>query len=113
MTNERADAFVISVVRSGGIAGMRRTWSVEAAPPQRPVWTELVRACPWDAIASTREVSTTSADRFVWAIEVVTIDHRHHAELPDRALTGPWRELVDRVRSEGESIPARRRAADG
>jgi hypothetical protein len=97
MTDERADAFVISVVRSGGIAGMRRTWSVEAAPPQRPVWTELVRACPWDAIASTRE----------------TIDRRHHAELPDRALTGPWRELVDRVRSEGESIPARRRAADG
>lgn len=85
---------VIAVVRSGGIAGIRRRWRVEPDPEEAGDWIALVRRCPWD-----EEPQASGADRFVWRIRVRTPSERHEQELPDGALDGPWRELVDAVRA--------------
>jgi hypothetical protein len=82
----------VAVSRTGGIAGMTRTWSVrvdEGAPPGQVV-RSVVDACPWDEPA----VPTTGADRFVY---LVRADERQ-ARLGEAAVVGPWRRLVDRVR---------------
>ena len=145
------DQVTIVVVRSGGFAGLRREWRVDAGDDDVDRWLVLVEACPWDEpeAASRREdggsgdaaadsdtgqrgdagqgrdadprraperkgsapehprpeptpepgPSPRAADRYVWIIRARTPEHRRETELPEPALTGPWRELVDAVRS--------------
>jgi hypothetical protein len=86
---------IVVVVRSGGIAGMRKQWRAEPPASDAPHWIALIDECPWDdAIDDDR-----AADRFVWRITAsgdgVT---EREAELPDSRLYGPWRALVDEVR---------------
>lgn len=91
-----ADArVVIVVVRTGGIAGIRREWQVEPEPDEAPEWISMVDNCPWDTDAD----AGRGADRFVWLIRVRTPEERRERELPDSALDGPWRALVDAVRA--------------
>jgi hypothetical protein len=92
----------IQVTRSGGVAGIRRGWCVESHEPE--AWEPLVAACPWDA-----EPESVGADRFVWLIEVTSPPPARTAELPEAAVHGPWRELVERVREQGEPVRAPRR----
>jgi hypothetical protein len=101
----------ISVTRSGGVAGLRRGWCIESHEPG--AWRPLVEACPWD-----EEPGTAGADRFVWRIEVSAPPPARTAELPETAVHGPWRALVERVREEGEPVrpdvpPPRRRPDRG
>ena len=100
MADARPDTFTISVVRTGGFAGLRRTWSVDTADAAATDWAGMVDACPWDAAASSRP----STDRFVWRIDVRGGRGRRvrSATLADSALVGPWRALVDAVRGAGE-----------
>jgi hypothetical protein len=86
---------VIAVVRTGGIAGIRRRWRVEAPSEEAGEWIALIDSCPWDAPAP----DGRGADRFVWSIRARTPSERREQELPDGALDGPWRELVDAVRA--------------
>jgi hypothetical protein len=88
-------AVVIAVVRSGGIAGIRRQWLVEAATPDAESWIALIDSCPWDQDAD----AGAGADRFVWSIRARTPSERRERDLPDSALDGPWRALVDAVRA--------------
>ena len=88
---------VIRVTRSGGIAGIRRGWFVESTEPDG--WPPLVDACPWQ-----EPVEPTGADRFVWRIEVAAPEPTRLAELPETAVRGPWRDLVDRVQELGEPL---------
>jgi len=97
-TNGRPVA-VISVVRTGGFAGLRREWTVEIDDGEWPDWQRLVDACPWDSVPD-----DPAPDRFVYLISVPP----HSARVPERRLTGPWRELADRVRD----AHARRSVAD-
>lgn len=91
----------IQVTRSGGVAGIRRGWCVESQ--EADAWEPLVAACPWDA-----EPECVGADRFVWLIEVAAPPPVRTARLPAGAVHGPWRELVERVREQGEPVrPAR------
>ena len=81
----------LTVVRSGGFAGMRRTWSAQLSSEEaEQQWLPLFRQPP-------PATDDEGADRFTYEISVgpaaVTI--------PERCLTGPWRELVDRARSGG------------
>lgn len=85
---------VIVVVRSGGIAGMRRHWQVEADPQTAGAWIDLIDRCPWDQTTDTDE----GADRFVWSIEARTPSERRESELNDSQIDGPWLALVDAVR---------------
>lgn len=86
---------VIVVVRTGGIAGIRREWQVEPEPSEASQWISMVDDCPWDADAD----AGRGADRFVWLIRVRTPEEKRERELPDSALDGPWRALVDAVRA--------------
>ena len=81
----------VSVTRSGGMAGLRRTWVVVVDDlPDSDSWRTLLGSIPWDA----RPRSAPQPDRYVYEIRY---SHRH-VVVPEQQLTGPWRELVDRVR---------------
>ena len=87
--------FVITVARTGGFAGMRREWTVEVSAPQDAErWRPIVEACPWD---TTGEAPATP-DGFVYDLRVAD----HTAVVAERELDGPWRELVDAVRSTAD-----------
>jgi hypothetical protein len=89
------DRVVIAVVRTGGIAGLRRRWRVERDPAEAEDLIALIDSCPWDSTPA----ESTGADRFVWTIRARTPAEQHEQELPDAALDGPWRDLVDAVRA--------------
>ena len=77
----------VTVTRSGGFAGLTQTWSVDASPEE---WKTLLDSLPWD-----RRPAAASVDRYVYRIRV----SRRQITLPEERVEGPWRELVERVRS--------------
>jgi len=87
-----AGDLVVTVVRTGGFAGLRREWAASGPPDE---WMPLVEACPWRSVPADRD----SRDRFVYAITVRAPLKRCSATVPEAALTGPWKALVDRVQS--------------
>ncbi|RFA19261.1 protealysin inhibitor emfourin [Subtercola boreus] len=95
-------AVAVTVVRSGGFAGLKRTWEATTDDPSAAEgWLGLADALPWGQ-APTRD--TQSADRFVYRIVIVVrAEIRHEATLPESALTGGWRDLVDRVQKQAAS----------
>lgn len=108
------DRIAIAVVRSGGIAGLRRRWRAEPAPEATPQWVALVERCPWNERI---DDDPTSADRYVWSIHARLRAQQLEQVVPDTRLEGAWRELVDAVRdADGagarESDGADRRASD-
>lgn len=92
----------ITVERSGGIAGMKRIWTVQAvSPDEKDRWQPLVEACPWDAVPeAARDVPEGQPDRFTYSIRA----GQRRATLPEQAVTGPWRDLVDFARAAAESM---------
>nr|WP_314842031.1 protealysin inhibitor emfourin [uncultured Microbacterium sp.] len=86
---------VIAVVRSGGIAGIRRQWRVEPDPADTSEWITMIDSCPWDEESD----ADAGADRFIWIIRVRTPAEKRERELPDSELSGPWRALVDAVKA--------------
>ncbi|WP_219995898.1 protealysin inhibitor emfourin [Schumannella soli] len=102
----------MSVSRTGGVAGIRREWRIDVDGDGRADWILLLDACPW----STAEYATEApagprgADRMTWTIAADGPEQARRAEVPEPELTGPWRELVDRVRRDGEPVAARGRA---
>jgi hypothetical protein len=81
----------VSVTRSGGFAGLRRTWAVTVdEQPDRDAWDELLGRLPWGERVS----GAPQPDRYVYEIRC----SGNRATLPEQQLTGVWRELVNRVR---------------
>jgi hypothetical protein len=81
--------FVISVVRTGGLAGLRREWTVEVGvPDDLPHWQPLIEACPWDASGGDNH-----PDGFVYDLRANT----REARVPERELSGAWQHLVEEV----------------
>lgn len=97
-------AIVVEVIRTGGLAGLRREWRAAPPPDATRRWVILIERCPWDAADA---ADPKGADRFQWFIRARAGAERREAELADRALTGPWRELVDEVRRAAASEPPR------
>ena len=99
----------ISVERSGGIAALTRVWTVNAQTESaKSQWQPIVEACPWDAVpktvrAAAAEASGNQPDRFIYAIRA----GQRRAALPEQAVTGPWRVLVDSTRAAAEDSPGR------
>lgn len=102
-TSPDDDRIVVAVVRTGGVAGIRRRWRVEPPRPEAEMWIAMIDRCPWDALPRT----DPGADRYVWSIEVRMPKVQRERELADSELQGAWRELVDAVRNAdaGGSIP--------
>lgn len=81
----------VIVSRSGGFAGMRRTWTVALDDqPDESAWERLIDELPWSSV----QQLAPKPDRFVYEIRVSS----HRVRLAEDQLDGPWRELVDRVK---------------
>lgn len=95
-------ALTVTVVRSGGFAGIKRTWEAEAHDSTTAeLWSGLVESLPW---GQAPQHDPQSADRFVYRIVIVIhTEVRHQVILPESELTGGWRELVDRVQKESDA----------
>ena len=93
----------ITVQRSGGIAALTRIWSVDAvSPDDKNRWVPIVEACPWDEAKSQAQASN-EPDRFMYSIRA----GQRRATLPERAVTGPWQELVECAKAEGSESRGR------
>ena len=86
-------AIVLTVARTGGVAGLRTEWRV--ATDDSDEWMPLIEACPWDTVTA----DPHSRDRYIYLIEVMSPSRRCKAAVPEAALAGPWKELVERVQS--------------
>jgi len=95
-SGEARSGVVIAVVRTGGLAGLRRRWRVEPEPEQVPTWIGLVERCPWNRPTPTD--APVGADRFTWSIHARLPDEQREQVLTDADLHGAWRDLVDAVR---------------
>jgi hypothetical protein len=101
---------LVAVTRTGGFAGIPRVWKAEPPEDQAPEWITLIDRCPWDEHP---DRDTRGADRFQWSIRAKCApDQEREADLPDSAVTGPWRDLVDAVRAWTSDRPRNGRAAD-
>ena len=89
---------IVSVVRSGGFAGLRQEWQAAVGDDERDEWMPLIQACPWGTTPS----DPTSADRYVWRIQARGPRLRRSATVPDAHLDGAWSELVARVRAAAD-----------
>ena len=100
------ERLVVAVVRTGGIAGVRRQWQVEPPCEEVPRWIELIERCPWGEPPQ----AEAGADRFVWRIHARTGAADRASDVPESQLSGPWRHLVDAVREAAatEDDPAPR-----
>ena len=101
-TASGADGLSVVVERSGGFAGLTRRWSVTAGPDDA-TWTALVDACDWDGDGTGRAASEPAgADRFCWTVTARTPAAERSAALAEHEVDGPWRALIDAVRSASE-----------
>ncbi|GAB5077773.1 protealysin inhibitor emfourin [Arthrobacter sp. AD-310] len=104
----------ISVERTGGIAAMTRLWTVDArSKAALNQWQPIVEACPWDAVprtprAAAAEFAGNQPDRFIYSIRA----GERRAALPERAVTGPWRVLVDRTRAASQETGAHQESGE-
>jgi hypothetical protein len=87
----------VTVVRTGGFAGIRREWRAQPPADEAPRWIALIRECPWDA--EDAQCPPAQPDRFVWRIDARLGETAHRTELPESHLHGPWRTLVAEVQS--------------
>ena len=92
-------AVAVTVTRTGGIAGMRRTWRAQPDTAESPQWIALIDGCPWDAADPARPMTPNGADRFMWHVDARCGESAREAALPDPEVQGPWRDLIDAVRS--------------
>jgi hypothetical protein len=101
----RIVAVAVTVTRTGGFAGLRRTWHAQPDSADAPQWIALIDGCPWDAADPARDIAPTGADRFVWHVDARCGDAAREAALADPEVQGPWRELIDAVRSAKTEEP--------
>lgn len=86
---------IITVIRSGGFAGISRQWSVRVdEQPDEEQWRELIDRIPWDGTAAAPD----EPDRYIYRVRCAP----HEAVIPERRLEGPWRELVEKVQVAGK-----------
>lgn len=86
----------VTVDRSGGFAGINRSWVVSAEQTTQPdTLHSLVEACPWPSGPQAQPIApeTNAADGFCYELRAGD----HLATLPESAVEGPWRTLIDYV----------------
>ena len=85
----------IEITRSGGFAGMTRTWVLEVSSSEAEQrWLPLAEA-EAGAAHHGDGAGRGNNDRFSYRILVGYVE----VQFPESRLQDPWRELVDRARS--------------
>lgn len=95
----------VEVTRSGGFAGISRGWQADVDDqPDKDKWLILIDDLPWDDVPA----QPSEPDRYTWIIRIApraeADEPAHEAALPEQALTGGWKELVDRVQDCGTPV---------
>jgi hypothetical protein len=86
----------IEVSRSGGFAGLTRTWSVEVSSTEAEErWLPLLDQ------ADAGQLEDAQRDRFVYHIAV----GYREVTVTESAVQGPWKELVEWVKNAAASQP--------
>ena len=106
----RIVAIAVTVTRTGGFAGLWRTWRAQPDTAEAPQWIALIDGCPWDAADPKRDIAPTGADRYVWHVDARCGDAEREAALADPEVQGPWRDLIDAVRAAKKDDPPRRQS---
>jgi hypothetical protein len=87
----------VVLTRTGGVAGLRRQWTVETEHQPNPEhWTRLAGSLPWTGAGGTATSASTTdqrPDQFVYRLRC---DNRE-ISLAESQLTGAWREFADLV----------------
>lgn len=96
---DRLVVVAVTVTRTGGFAGLRRTWRARPERDEAPQWIALIDECPWDAVGPHRTDPPSGADRFIWHVDARCGDAAHEAALADPEVQGPWLHLIDAVRA--------------
>ena len=85
----------IEVSRSGGFAGLTRTWSVEVSSTEAEErWLPLL-----EKVGSSSGIEDPQRDRYVYHI---AIGYRE-VTVTESAVEGPWKELVEWVKTASSS----------
>ncbi|UUT35679.1 protealysin inhibitor emfourin [Microbacterium elymi] len=87
----------VTVIRTGGIAGLRRSWTARPSGDDASRWAALIRQCPWDD--ATAQEPPEGADRFAWEIRAQLDEAQRAARLSESRMQGPWRDLVHEVQA--------------
>lgn len=88
----------VIVSRTGGFVGRRSTWEIDVdSQPDESRWRDLIEQVPW----SDPPPASSGPDRFVYEISC----EPHEATVPEQQLQGPWRDLVELVRSRAGNAP--------
>lgn len=106
-SDDRLRAIAVTVTRTGGVAGLRRTWQAEPDTAESPQWIALIDGCPWDAADPARRTPPSGADNFMWHVDARCGENAREAELADPEVQGPWRDLIDAVRAARSAIDKR------
>ena len=93
----------ITVVRSGGFAGLTRSWVI-IIDQRDEAWTGLLDDLPWRQVTP----SAPQPDRYVYRIRV----SRRQVVLPEQEVSGAWRTLVDRVVTQAGGEQAEREQSE-
>jgi hypothetical protein len=102
-------AVAVTVTRTGGFAGLRRSWHAQPESADAPHWIALIDGCPWDDADPTRPIDPHGADRFLWHVDARCGEAAREAALADPEVRGPWRDLIDAVRSAQPDEPRKNR----
>ncbi|TIH32069.1 protealysin inhibitor emfourin [Subtercola vilae] len=105
----------VIVVRSGGFAGLKHSWQASPSTEDESArWLSLLGELPWSTQAPDARPAAIEPDRFVYRIRVLlNAQVEHEATVPESALTGPWRTLVESVRDAADNpTPAQNPGTD-
>ena len=87
----------IEISRSGGFAGMTRTWSLEVSPAEAEErWLPLADQAAGNPGEEQSLREESGRDRYVYHIMI----GYQEVTLPESRLDEPWKELIDRARRE-------------
>lgn len=100
MAARRAETVTVTVVRTGGVAGMPREWTLTASGEGADLLRELVDSDAGAAVA----VDPGSRDRFSWRIVVTGVGRRRTLTVPEGHLSGSLEELVRHVQEHGHAV---------
>lgn len=109
----------IEITRSGGFAGLTRTWSIEVSRTEAEErWLPLAEAeagaagpeggtraggpPAGDAAQAAGSAPGAQRDRFTYRIAIGYTE----VYVPESRLEEPWRELIERARAEARAAPA-------
>ncbi|MHA7261683.1 protealysin inhibitor emfourin [Arthrobacter sp. TMN-37] len=85
----------IEISRSGGFAGLTRTWTLEVSPDEAEErWLPLAHQAAAAPGADPSGRERDQRDRYVYHIVI----GYQEVTLPESRLDEPWKELIDRAR---------------